>query len=185
MKKTKYLILAFAAFAMTLACVSCKEGKTIEYTKEKKELTTTDLSRLYGDTLNLFVHIEKKGGTSGDAVLYDKARVVNGEIEGPTKYIDQNADSYTFYAWADCSGKEHEVDILNGGMRFKGVTQDDAQKIFVSAERNVQTKEFLSIMQEGLNKHLIFESLSKAKDDDKSGISVKETENDGYVINFK
>lgn len=184
MKKSKYLFLAIATFATTLACVSCDKDKTVEDSKEKQEFTTTDLSRQYGESMNLFVHVEKKGGTSGDAVLYDKARVVNGKIEGPTKYIDSSADSYSYYAWADCSGQEHEVEIVDGGIHFMSITKDDTQKIFVSPERNVPTKEFKSMMEEGLNKYLYFLCLCELMEEGKSELSVKEAEDGGYVVNF-
>lgn len=184
MKLSRYLLFAIAAFAMTSICVSCGKKENVKDSDEKQELSLKNLSQLYGEAINIFIHVERKGGDFGDAVIYDKARIINGKIEGLIKYIDPSADSYTFYAWVDCSGKAYEVEALENGIHIKGITKDDTQKFFISPERNVPTKDFSNMMQEGLAIQLHFQSLSSLMENAQSGLSVV-ADDGGYVVNMR
>lgn len=192
MKHPQYLILAIAAFAMNFTCVSCDKDDSFDDNEEvvldpneKPELSTTELSLKYGEQMDLYLHVEKKGGDFGDAIIYNKAHVVNGEIEGPLKYIDESADSYTFYAWADCTGKGYDVELLRHGIHVKGITKEDAQKFYVTEERNVPTSEFSDMMTAGLTKQLHFQSLHRLAEGTNPSVSVTEIEGGGCVVNMK
>lgn len=190
MKHPKFLSLAIAAFAMTFTCISCEKDEAINdneenVQEEKTELTTEDLRLKYGEQMDIYLHVEKKGGDFGDAIIYNKAHVVNGEIEGPLKYIDVSADSYTFYAWADCTGKGYDVEVLRHGIHVKGITKEDAQKFYITQERNVKTPEFSDMMQEGLTTQLHFQSLHQLAEGANPSMTATEIEGGGCVVYMK